>query len=240
LRFVRERLRVLGAMDGHWTYPDNWYAYGLNQTPLPGSKNYAYIFTPERGDTLGFKADFAATVVGGRVTRAATRIDAAIPVDGFVVAFGGSEAAMLARRFTVGRRAEYRVVDAAGIVLDAQPSGNGVAQPRIRFSLGAGPRLLTAGRVTVDPASEGFTQAKILAAAGARSAIGLTARKEVLLAVFPSATVREAAEAMRALGAVEAMNLDGGASSGLVCGGEYLVQPGRRIANAVVVRPRLE
>ena len=43
------------------------------------------------------------------------------------------------------------------------------------------------------------------------------------------------AEAARALGLYDAMNLDGGASSGLWCDGRYLVTPGREISNALVV-----
>jgi exopolysaccharide biosynthesis protein len=44
---------------------------------------------------------------------------------------------------------------------------------------------------------------------------------------------------MKDLGAVEAMNLDDNASSGLVCNGKYLVQPGRQVANALVLWPVL-
>jgi len=50
-----------------------------------------------------------------------------------------------------------------------------------------------------------------------------------------SATVRQLADIMKALGAYDAMNLDGGASSGLWVQGKYLVQPGRSISNALLI-----
>ena len=43
------------------------------------------------------------------------------------------------------------------------------------------------------------------------------------------------AQVMQVLGAREAMNLDGGASSGLVYEGKYLTKPGRALSNALVV-----
>jgi exopolysaccharide biosynthesis protein len=43
------------------------------------------------------------------------------------------------------------------------------------------------------------------------------------------------AEVMKSLGAVEAMNLDGGASSGLVYGDNYITRTGRDISNALLV-----
>jgi exopolysaccharide biosynthesis protein len=61
----------------------------------------------------------------------------------------------------------------------------------------------------------------------------------VILAVIEHATVTEAGLVMKELGAVEAMNLDDNASSALVCNGQYLVRPGRKVANALVLWPAL-
>lgn len=41
---------------------------------------------------------------------------------------------------------------------------------------------------------------------------------------------------MKKAGAYQAMNLDGGASSGLYYNGKYLTTPGRKISNALVVK----
>jgi exopolysaccharide biosynthesis protein len=42
------------------------------------------------------------------------------------------------------------------------------------------------------------------------------------------------ADILRKLGAYQAMNLDGGASSGLYCNGQTLTAPGRLLSNALV------
>lgn len=224
-RLIRDGLEIRGALNGSYAYPHNWYAYNVNQTPTPGGSS-AYIFTPERGATLGFRADQSVVVRKGRVVGIAHRQDAAIPPDGFALALQGKEVTIQGWKFAVGERIEYRVLQ------------NGTPL-RTRYSLGAGPRLIQRGRVSVNPVAEGFREAKILSLRQTRSAVGFTNGDEVILAVIDRATVGEAALIMRNLGAVEAMNLDGGASSGLVCDGTYMFRPGRRVANALVLWPAI-
>ncbi len=224
VRLTREGLQVRGALDGSYGYPANWYAYNINQTPSPGGTG-AYLFTPERGRSLGFRAEMAIVVRQGHVVGLARGQDVSIPPDGFILVLQGREVDVQGWKFGVGRRIEYQVVY-NGASLDAL------------YSLGAGPRLVEAGRVSVNPSAEGFQEAKILSLRKARSAVGFTDAGEVLLVAMDRATVTEAAKVMRTLGAGEAMNLDGGASSGLVCDGAYLVRPGRAVANALVLWPK--
>ncbi|MNM33434.1 hypothetical protein D3C81_440530 [compost metagenome] len=101
--------------------------------------------------------------------------------------------------------------------------------------LQAGPRLLVDGKVSLNVAAEGFRDPKILTGGGARSALGLTKDHKLLLVTVPGATIPQLAEIMKQAGAYQAMNLDGGASSGLYAGGQYLTTPGRLISNALVV-----
>lgn len=222
VRLVPDRLQIRGSLDGNDAYPDNWYAYNLNQTPT--SATGAYIYTPDRGPALGFAADLAITALGGRIVSIARDADVAIPPNGFVLALEGREVDVLGWKFRPGQRIAYAAVQ------DGQPL-------RTRFSLSAGPRLVADGAAVVDAAAEGFHDPKILAYRGTRSIIGITADRQVLLAVVGSVTIPEAAEAALGLGAVDAMNLDDNASSSLVCGGTYLVHPGRPVANAVVLWP---
>jgi hypothetical protein len=223
VQIVRDRLEIRGSLDGSDAYPHNWYAYNLNQTPSPGGSS-VYIYTPERGPTLGFRAELAVVARGGRVTRISRGEDVAIPGDGFVIAMQRKEVEILGWKFAPGQRIAYRAVQ-DGVTFES------------RFSLGAGPRLLQRGAVSVKPIAEGFRDPKILSLRGRRSVVGLTAANEIILAVIDHATVTEAAVVTKNLGAVEAMNLDDNASSGLVCDGRYLVQPGRQVANALVLWP---
>lgn len=222
MRMVRDRLQIRGSLNGSESYPNNWYAYNLNQTPT--APTGAFIYTRDRGVALGFRADLAITAHRGWVVAIEQYRDAPIPYDGFVLALMGREVGVLGWKFRIGQRIDYHAVQ-------------GGEPLRARFSLGAGPRLVDRGEVISDAAAEGFHDPKITEYHGTRSLIALTKDREILFAVVSGATIPEAAEAARRLGAWDAMNLDDNASSSLVCGGTYLVRPGREIANALVLWP---
>lgn len=107
------------------------------------------------------------------------------------------------------------------------------------FSLTCGPRLLRDGATWLHPRLEGFTDPHVMGVA-IRSALGYTADGgTLLLASFrtPVSLAREAA-VMRALGAYQAMNLDGGASQGLALGDRVAIAPGCALTNVIVVYDR--
>lgn len=108
-------------------------------------------------------------------------------------------------------------------------------QGSIEGAIQAGPRLVKDGAVAVDVVEEGFRDPKILTGGGARSALGITKNHELLFVTSSGATIPQLAEIMKQAGAVQAMNLDGGASSGLYYNGKYLTTPGRKISNALIV-----
>lgn len=70
-----------------------------------------------------------------------------------------------------------------------------------------------------------------------RGAIGFSADK-IFLVIAKSATAIDLADVMLAVGAANAMNLDGGGSSALLYGGAYKVGPGRPLPNAIVFTAR--
>lgn len=100
----------------------------------------------------------------------------------------------------------------------------------------AGPRLIVNGKVALDVKKEGFRDPKILTGGGARSALGITKDHKLILLTTGGATIPQLAEIMKQAGAYQAMNLDGGASSGLYYNGSYLTAPGRQISNAIIVK----
>lgn len=104
----------------------------------------------------------------------------------------------------------------------------------VQTALQAGPRLVRNGKVDTNPIAEGFKDPKVLTNRAARSAIGVTAEGKLLIVTTSTANMKELAEAMIKLGAVEAMNLDGGASSGLYANGKYITTPGRNLSNALI------
>lgn len=93
--------------------------------------------------------------------------------------------------------------------------------------MGAGPVLIENGRVVMDAIAEQFSPPFSIQPAD-RSGIGQTADGTVLLAVTHNRiggagpTLSEWAQIMRQMGAVNALNLDGGSSTTLYLGGQIL------------------
>lgn len=219
------RAKIVGGTNGSFSYPNNWYAYFINQTPTKGVSTAA-MFTPKKGKKIGFAYGTAVTVRNGVVTSKAKNKNVDIPSDGYVLVFAGAEE-KLADRFKAGDKVEYKLET-------TNLAGKAVDWSRVHTAVGAGPRLVKDGKLVINPAAEGFTEAKILTNAAARSGILVKKDGTVILATVPAATMREWGDIMLKLGAHQAMNLDGGASSGLYSGGKLITAPGRLISNALV------
>jgi exopolysaccharide biosynthesis protein len=252
LRTARVKYSIEGSINGSWRYPQRWFAYWLNRYPTADTIT---IFTRCWGEATGLADGIQVVVegsaapdgatgsvlarpdkaarsegtlhaeVGGIVKRIATGSQR-IPKDGFVIYFR-NRYHILHQKFAVGDRVEYRIVrryppDAYWDSVDE--------------ALEAGPLLVRSGRICLNPEAEGFSSAKILSLSGARSAVGRTADGRLLLATT-SGTVRQLAAVMKRLGAEDALNLDGGASSCLWYRGKYVVAPGRKISSALLLLP---
>lgn len=109
--------------------------------------------------------------------------------------------------------------------------------------IGGGPLLIRNGQIVLDARSEQFSDAFIRETA-ARSAIGQTADGRILIVTAQNnvaglgATLGEMAEVMQQLGAINALNLDGGSSTTLYLGGQILDRPPRssaRVHNGIGV-----
>ena len=93
--------------------------------------------------------------------------------------------------------------------------------------LGAGPVLLQNRQIVLDAKAEQFSDAFSQQMA-IRSAIGTTASGTVIMAAIHSRvggrgpTLSETAQLMQQMGAIDALNLDGGSSTGLYLGGQLL------------------
>jgi len=104
--------------------------------------------------------------------------------------------------------------------------------PRTQVTAGISnfPLILQGGQL-VDASAD--LQANQLTRAS-RGAIAVDATY-VYLAIVASASVPETALVLQALGARDAMNLDGGGSIAMWIGGEYKVGPGRQLPNAILL-----
>jgi exopolysaccharide biosynthesis protein len=109
-----------------------------------------------------------------------------------------------------------------------------------RTGVSSGPMLVCQGKVDVNPEADGFKTMDHQSEAR-RTGIGVTADGVLLLVVSKAeVNIDEFAQTMHTLGAVNAINLDGGPASGLYCEGHTLVNPRLRMTNIIAVYKRTD
>jgi hypothetical protein len=150
-----------------------------------------------------------------------------IVVDGKLVHFGGMGTAI--------------AFAADGVDFVRLPKSRHVDWSEHSAALAGGPLLVWDGFAKPDPGGEGFGDPSVFARAAPRSALAVTTDNHLLLATTARGTsLAKLAVALRDLGAVYAVNLDGGGSAGLWCQGRMIKQPGRRLTNILGVYLREE
>lgn len=153
-----------------------------------------------------------------------------IPSDGIVIA---------ARGKAVGTLSSVRVGDELEIRTEVQPAGAGIS-----WAVGAGPRLVRDGNVSVEWREENF-KPEMVSQQYPRSAVGLSEESIIFVAVAGDPirggigiNATQLAQLMVQLGCKEAMMLDCGSSTGMCVSDEVVVPSDgvpRPIANAIVV-----
>ena len=104
-----------------------------------------------------------------------------------------------------------------------------------QFAVSAGPTLITAGSVSIAPGREGFRD-RGLYGARQRVAMGVTANNKLLLITTRRpVSLHGLARIFQQLGAVDAVNLDGGSSSAMHYAGRTVTRPRRRLTNLVAI-----
>ena len=202
---------------------------------------YRPIFD-ESTRTNAFGAE--ATVVDGHVTAVADlRGNTPIPRGGFVLSGHGRARQWILQALRPGAAltVQTRLVS---------PSGDSRWE-QIRQAIGGGPRLLAGGQFSAPAFAglEGFA-GTLTDRRHPRTAIGVLSDGRIVLLVVDGRrpwhslgmTLLELAAELRRLGAVDAMNLDGGGSSVLVAGGRVVTLPSdetgeRSVADALLVLP---
>lgn len=104
-----------------------------------------------------------------------------------------------------------------------------------QFAVEGGPRLLAGGEIVLAPRAEGFRDPSLFRR-NPRTGLGLTAQNKLLLvAVARPIYLSDLARAMQALGAVDAVSLDGGSSTAMWYRGKFPVKPARALTHIVAV-----
>jgi Phosphodiester glycosidase len=178
-----------------------------------------------------------ALVRGGVVERVGRPRSGRVPAGAFVLSGSGDAAQFLRGSLDVGAAAQVEL-------------GLGDGQALVT---GGGPRLLARGRVAVAASSEGFAPISapgFVASRHPRTLAGVKRDGALLLVTIDGrragwsagVTLPEAARVMRSLGARDALNLDGGGSTGMVVRGEVVNRPSdptgeRAVSDGIFVLP---
>jgi hypothetical protein len=207
------------------------------------------VLSPRYGPFTRTREGLEAVIRSGAVTAVEAGGGAAIPADGVVLSGSGDAARFLSAAAPPGSRPEVRLALSASrreISLDQQ-----------EVVVGGGPRLLARGRTAVASRAEGFAPLEapsffgsFVASRNPRTLAGVRRDGRILLVTVDGrrpgwsagVTLPEAARVMRALGAQDALNLDGGGSTTMTVRGEVVNVPSdptgeRPVSDGVFVLP---
>ncbi|PKM68609.1 MAG: hypothetical protein CVU95_03130 [Firmicutes bacterium HGW-Firmicutes-2] len=223
-------VKIVGGTNGQWDWPYSWYSWNINHYYSDSAATM--IFTPEYAGPRP-SHDFTSIEVDKGVVIKKSTGSFNIPVDGFLVL---TKDVNVSKVFEIGKTADYKTEYYVNNYTTTGHAGVSLDYDNIRTVIGAGPTLVKNGKLKADAGAEGFTEGKITSSAATRSLIGITADNRLGMTVVSGVTVKQLGEIALSLGMVEAMNLDGGGSSGLYYNGSYMTTPGRLLSNAVVIK----
>lgn len=161
-------------------------------------------------------------------------VQTAIPPDGYVIRFPFE-------RSDIRNRIPELKNKEVSLKYNFNPD---LSEKNIIHGIGGGPRLLRDGKIEITGSEESF-QNDILNGRAPRTALGLTEDNHLLLLTIDGRqndlsvgmTLKELAQTLKGLGAVDAVNLDGGGSARMVIRGFTMSHPSekRLISNGVIV-----
>ncbi len=211
---------------------NHWACYEINTLSQNQSNNILY--TPERGDkiditSVGYVAVVRnGVVVSNKLMAPGTSVD--IPKDGYVVYIGKAEGDKWKANLSlaVGRKVDYEYT--------IRSSNNEAFKwEDMDYVIAGGPDLVLGGEIQPPTTNPIFTGPKHTTLSAYRTAIGVTKEGMLLLVSVPNVKISELKEIMKGLGAWNAVNFDGGASTGMYYNGKVITRPGRELATVLYV-----
>ncbi len=203
-------------------------------------KNEVVALTPVFGDASKFVAEKQLIVRQKRVVGYCD-VGCEIPVDGFILAGNGTGAAFLS---------QLKVRDRIEFVWDTEPEDRVWPPFRLEDAVAGVPQLIKNGKIEItweqEKASKSFVETRHPRTAVAKLKDGKFLMMTVdgrQPGVSVGMSLQELAEYLHSLGAVDAMNLDGGGSTTMFLDGKVVNKPSdptgeRKIGDAIVVTLR--
>ncbi len=228
---VMSRIRLAGEL----TLPDGQKVplHNINQPRI--SPESTVVYSSRWGSVAPAvpKLGFQVQIRNSRVTLVSTTTPLPIPRDGVVISGPGTPS--LARLAALSPNQNIQ------LNLYTLPDWSGM-----KHAIGGGPWLVHGGQPYIDIQAQHFTS-RSLGFREPRTAVGITASGKMLLVtvdgrrknVSVGMTLSELATLMQQLGAVDAMNLDGGSSTQMSIYGKIVNRPSSGnvgVSNSLIIR----
>jgi len=220
----------------------NKIAREINGFNRPREKDELIVFTPEfHRTTLTGPDGVEIAVARGRVATVNDNVGSLpIPPAGLVISASGKAREWALINLKRGTKVEVRTEMNANPAIPFNPD----------FIIGAGPRLLAAGKFVANEEAASYSES-LMRLRHPRTAIGWRADGHLILVTVDGRqpqksvgmTIEELAKLMTELGCVEAMNLDGGGSTTMVIRNEIANSPSdaageRPVSDALLIVAR--
>lgn len=208
----------------------NWPCYELNSTQQASFNSVVY--TPAYGASLNITCDGTAVVIENGIITSVGSCSAgssmSIPSNGYIMWLGNEYTST-----------DYYHVPEVGDKVTLTPylykaDEEGFIFDNVVSVVSGAPRLVKDGMIEtyLEP---GFTEARFTTSSTPRTAIGTLSDGKLVLVSVGAATIQQMRELMLSLGCVDAVNLDGGASTAMYYNGSYIRSPGRELTTTLQV-----
>ncbi|NLJ59158.1 MAG: hypothetical protein GX339_09985 [Tissierellia bacterium] len=184
------------------------------------------IFTPEYGTSVNVSQGGRAIIVSNGKVVEISSTDFMVPTDGFAIVYNPSVSYLADERYKLGDEVSYKVIINTRFTKSSQWDD-------VVTAIGAGPSLIINGAITANGLEEGFFEDKINTERAGRSFIGAKTDGTIIFGNMGSVTIKEAAEACKQMGLIDAMCLDGGGSIALYYPSANVSMAGRNINNGL-------
>lgn len=220
--------------DRQYWYYNTWTAYEVNT--LSQTESGTILYTPARGKTVGIKVNGWIAVVKKGILDSFRKVKPSevipIPQDGYVFFLGDKAAAGC--NGDIGLE-PGRIMESEYYLHNPNTINPDFKLEEMQWMISGGPDLVVSGKKAPVSIHRAFTGERFTTLSTSRTAVGITSAKKLLLVSVPSATMQEMKEIMLALGARDAVNLDGGGSTGMYYNGKVLAKPGRKLAAVLYI-----
>jgi exopolysaccharide biosynthesis protein len=227
IEYIQTMMKLVVTHEDSSTY--TFSPWGVNKYYGSGVVEQVNLYTSDFGKSVSFSNGTKIVVDDKHITQI-TSNKVNIPINGQVIFIGNTDSnnKYIVSKLHIGDKVELQA--SLKDAVHTNDSGSWEA------AIGVGPKLLTNGKVDIDFKRDGFSDPKITANANARSFVGVDKNKRLVMGTMSAATALDMAHVLLKAGLTDAMNMDGGASSGLYYDGSMKRTPGRLLSNALVVR----